>query len=1011
MRNIRHINIEVDKQDFIKKLGIKDVDVNDIVNKVLEKIPAPQQETIDTDEIVAKVIKSLPTTKAKAQKINIDEIVANVLSLIKIPEPQIIEKVERVDITTDELVSKINTVNKEIDWKVLKNIPYDVLNKKGDKDHAIHRGGMTRFTQLLDVPQSYTGQSGNALRVKTDLTGLEFYTPSGDTDEKVKVSANDTTAGYLNGKLVAGSGITLTENNDGGDETLTVAFDNTGGYITGPTDSTLTETGDTLGINLSNANTWTGVQSYVVGDYRAYLGDIGGGYSFSANFGGINFAEFCSATLAANFSGNVNVNGDYYIGGSPIGVSHWANDAGYIQGATDTTLTESGDTLAINLANSNTWTVSQAVDDGAGNQAYLVNTGVGAGGSFVGTNYALSASTSGYSSVLASSLEGFGGYFADTFNSRSIILADGLNGYAANAVGNYNTTSDYYINGSPIPVSNWVDDGYYLTSSTGVTSLTGTANQVLVNGGSGTPTSGAITLTLPQSIATSSTPQFTRLGVGVAAAAAVQLKTTILSTGNRGLEINGIASQTGDYLTVLNNSGTKQFWVASTGAFGFGSGALAGLENSNLAPYLDVSSGVSPASIVMGAELNNVTRTNNTTKTGKFAGAPYTTTDKGIAIIQYNSTSSANTLYFGGGTSILQASTSQLFYTASAVNTVTGTQRLAIFGSGRIAMGDGLVEAYTARLAVIHTDTTTDSTLELRSMAAQTGNILSVRNSAGTLQAYLENTTNPNGGALLRVGRGSNYGNYQERAILGYYSPPDSAAGWNTNQAVIEGVLDVTNASTAFNTYGGYAMYYRVAKSGAGFVQNLSGAGGQVEITAGSGNIGSAHGYYSVYQNSSTNTVSEVFGIQSYFGQSAANTTTSLYGSQLWFAHSGSANVTNTYGYHLRNNMGTVGTMTNMYGFYMQDFTTKVTNTWGVYILGATTKNYFQGEVEMDGALNHDGTTVGFYGVTPVVQSSAYTVTNGTTDRTYDADATTVNELADVVATLIADLKATGIIG
>lgn len=42
-------------------------------------------------------------------------------------------------------------------------------------------------------------------------------------DEKVKVSSNDTTAGYLNGKLVAGSNITLTENNDGSNETLTIA--------------------------------------------------------------------------------------------------------------------------------------------------------------------------------------------------------------------------------------------------------------------------------------------------------------------------------------------------------------------------------------------------------------------------------------------------------------------------------------------------------------------------------------------------------------------------------------------------------------------------------------------------------------------------------------------------------------------------------------------------------------------------------------------------------------------
>lgn len=47
------------------------------------------------------------------------------------------------------------------------------------------------------------------------------------TDELAKVSSNDTTAGYLNGKLVAGTGISLTENSDGGNETLTIT--NTGG--------------------------------------------------------------------------------------------------------------------------------------------------------------------------------------------------------------------------------------------------------------------------------------------------------------------------------------------------------------------------------------------------------------------------------------------------------------------------------------------------------------------------------------------------------------------------------------------------------------------------------------------------------------------------------------------------------------------------------------------------------------------------------------------------------------
>jgi hypothetical protein len=68
------------------------------------------------------------------------------------------------------------------------------------------------------------------------------------------------------------------------------------------------------------------------------------------------------------------------------------------------------------------------------------------------------------------------------------------------------------------------------------------------------------------------------------------------------------------------------------------------------------------------------------------------------------------------------------------------------------------------------------------------------------------------------------------------------------------------------------------------------------------------------------------------------------------------------------------------------------------------------GNTQIEGALDHNGTTVGFFGVTPAVQPSAYTVTNLATDRAYDANATTTAELADVLGTLIADLRTLGIV-
>jgi hypothetical protein len=72
------------------------------------------------------------------------------------------------------------------------------------------------------VPAAPTATAGTNT---TQLATTEFVTTavSGVSGSQVKVSSNDSTAGYLNGKLVAGTGVTLTEGTDGGNETLTIA--------------------------------------------------------------------------------------------------------------------------------------------------------------------------------------------------------------------------------------------------------------------------------------------------------------------------------------------------------------------------------------------------------------------------------------------------------------------------------------------------------------------------------------------------------------------------------------------------------------------------------------------------------------------------------------------------------------------------------------------------------------------------------------------------------------------
>ena len=85
-------------------------------------------------------------------------------------------------------------------------------------DPSVDNDGASLVTGAL-----YFNSSAGNLRV---YNGSAWIAIAADTDVKVLVSSNDTTAGYLNGKLVAGTGISFTENNDGSNETLTIT--NTG---------------------------------------------------------------------------------------------------------------------------------------------------------------------------------------------------------------------------------------------------------------------------------------------------------------------------------------------------------------------------------------------------------------------------------------------------------------------------------------------------------------------------------------------------------------------------------------------------------------------------------------------------------------------------------------------------------------------------------------------------------------------------------------------------------------
>lgn len=115
-------------------------------------------------------------------------------------------------------------------------------------------------------------------------------------------------------------------------------------------------------------------------------------------------------------------------------------------------------------------------------------------------------------------------HILDTNASHDLIIKPGSNITAdrtltlttgdTDMIVDFTAVTDEFVLAYDTSTNTW--RGVTATAS-GVSSITGTANQVLANGTSGSGQTGAVTLTTPQNIDTTATPQFARLGLGAAA--------------------------------------------------------------------------------------------------------------------------------------------------------------------------------------------------------------------------------------------------------------------------------------------------------------------------------------------------------------------------------------------------------------------------------------------------------------------------------------------------------------
>jgi hypothetical protein len=126
-------------------------------------------------------------------------------------------------------------------------------------------------------------------------------------------------------------------------------------------------------------------------------------------------------------------------------------------------------------------------------------------------------------------------------NTQGAVLYRGASGWSALAPG---TSGQFLTTGGSAANPSWTTG-----SSSGVSSIAGTTNQVIASA-----STGSVTLSLPQSIATSSTPQFARMGLGIAADPGVGLLDYFQPTagGQDGLEVVGFWNVTGNNQSYTN---------------------------------------------------------------------------------------------------------------------------------------------------------------------------------------------------------------------------------------------------------------------------------------------------------------------------------------------------------------------------------------------------------------------------------------------------------------------------
>jgi len=401
--------------------------------------------------------------------------------------------------------------------------------------------------------------------------------------------------------------------------------------------------------------------------------NIGVGYraSFSNTTGTLNISiGYLAHTNNASGSSNV-------IIGDNAGFNDTTGSNNTIVGGNTTALALNGSNNTIIGASQSGFSSSTAniisISDGAGNRGFY---GDGSAG-----NYSIGSTTTNASAVLSltSTTKGWLAPRMTTTQQNAISSpATGLLIYNTDSLNfvQYNSTA-------------WRIVGGGTGGGTGVTSITGTANQVIASA-----STGAVTLSLPQSIATTSTPQFGQMGLGTASVAATQL------TIGGGLTTGAAFSTTGTGLNIpaQTYTSTSSGTIATTGINTFGIPTLASNSSTTL---------TTAATVYIAGVPANGTNVTITTGYGLQVAAGQTVLSGGLSTSTSTSTSNFFTavatssgtnnsttagILFGGASTVairtgLNGNGSTTLATGTSyTNLVVGASPITTFSSGTHAL-------------------------------------------------------------------------------------------------------------------------------------------------------------------------------------------------------------------------------------------------------------------------------------------------------------------------------------